>query len=194
VYSSPHMVRPLQIFAVFYALLVGASLATPVGAVPDPDSAQRAALQERVGHLDRVRILGPGGTTLLLKPVVREDGLHMRGLWKPPRAALFVSADAPAPPRPVEFVPWGAIERVQVHRSATRSGALTGAVIGGFVVGLTLLASRRQVSEEWKQADIWIMAGSALVIGGTTLTGLVLGTFAEEWTPVYPPSVSGARR
>ena len=159
-----------------------------------PDSTQRAALQERIGRLDRVRVLGPAGTTLLLEPVVREDGLHMRGPWKPPRAALFVSADAPVPPRPAEFVPWSAIERVQVHRSAARSGALTGAVIGGCVVGLSLLTYHRQVAGSWEEAGHWILAGSAVVIGGTTLTGLVLGTFAEEWTPVYPPPASAARR
>jgi hypothetical protein len=187
------MIRPLH-FAVFCALLVCAPLAMPAGAFPAPDSAQSAALQQRIGRLDRVRIVGPAGTTLLREPVVREDGLHMRRPWKPPRAALFVSADAPAPSRPVEFVPWSAIEGVQVHGNATRSGALTGAVIGGFVVGLTLLADRRQVAEEWEQAGIWIMAGSAVVIGGTTLAGFVLGTFGEEWKTVWPPPPLRVRR
>jgi hypothetical protein len=152
-----------------------------------PDSAQRAALQERIGRLDRVRILGPAGPTLLLVPVVQEDGLHMRSPWKPPRAALFVSADAPVPPPPVAFVPWSAIERVQVHRSATWSGALTGAVVGGFVVGLTLLVYHRNVSENWEQSGGWIVAGSGIVLGGTTLTGLALGSYGVEWTAVYPP-------
>ena len=159
-----------------------------------PDSAQRAALLERIGRLDRVRILGPDGATLLLEPAVREDGLHMRRPWKPSRAALFVSAAAPAPARPVEFVPWSAIERVQVHRNAARSGALTGAVIGGVVVGLSLLTYHRQVADSWEVSGSWIMAGSALVIGGTTLSGLVLGTFGEEWAPVYPPPAPAARR
>ena len=152
-----------------------------------PDSAQRAALQERIGRLDQVRILGPAGATLLREPVVREIGLHMRGPWKPPRAALFVSADAPVPPRPVEFVPWSAIEGVQVHRSATSSGALTGAVIGGAVVGLTLLTCHRQVSDNWEDSAGWITAGSAMVVVGTTLTGLLIGSFGEEWATVWPP-------
>jgi hypothetical protein len=152
-----------------------------------PDSAQRAALQERIGRLDRVRILGPAGTTLLLAPVVREDGLHMRKPWKPPRAALFVSADAPVPPAPATFVPWSAIERVQVHRNAAWSGALTGAVVGGVVVGLTLLVYHRNVSENWEHSGGWIVAGSAMVLGGTTLTGLVLGSYGVEWASVYPP-------
>ena len=152
-----------------------------------PDSAQRAALQERIGRLDRVRVLGPAGPTLLLEPVVREDGLHMRRPWKPPRAALFVSADAPVPPSPVTFVPWSAIERVQVHRSGAWSGTLTGAVVGGFVVGLTLLTYHRQVAESWDGSGGWIVAGSAMVLGGTTLTGLVLGSYGVEWASVYPP-------
>jgi hypothetical protein len=188
------MVRSCPGSSVCYALLVCALLSTSAGAVAAPDSAQRAALQERIGRLDRVRILGPDGTTLLLEPAVREDGLHMRRPWKPSRAALFVSAAAPAPARPVEFVPWSAIERVQVHRNAARSGALTGAVIGGVVVGLSLLTYHRQVADSWEVSGSWIMAGSALVIGGTTLSGLVLGTFGEEWAPVYPPPAPAARR
>jgi hypothetical protein len=181
------LVRAIRIAAL---ILLLCSLVAPGASAAEggaPDSAQRAALQERIGRLDRVRVLGPAGTTLLLVPVVREDGLHMRRPWKPPRPALFVSADAPVQPRPVEFVPWSAIEHVQVHRSGAWSGALTGAVIGGFVVGLTLLTYHHQVAESWGESGGWIVAGSAVVLGGATLTGLVLGTFAEEWTPVYPP-------
>ena len=183
-------IRAATLFVLLCSPLVPRASAAEGGA---PDPAQRAALQQRIGHLDRVRILGPGGTTLLLQPVVRDDGLHMRGPWKPPRAAIFVSADAPVPPRPVEFVPWSEIDRVQVHHSGARSGALTGAVIGGVVVGLCLLTYHHQVAEEWEGSGHWIMAGSGLVIGGTTLTGLVLGTFGEDWVTVLPPPPSRAR-
>lgn len=192
-YAGPHMVRSCPGSSVCYALLVCALLSTSAGAVAAPDSAQRAALQERIGRLDRVRIIGPGGTTTLFEPVVREDGLHMRRPWKPPRAALFVSADTPQPPRPAEFVPWSAIETVQVHRSEARSGVLTGAVIGVCVVGLTLLTSADQVADSWETSGSWIVAGSAVVIGSTTLAGLVLGSFGEGWTPVYPPPPPRAR-
>jgi hypothetical protein len=177
--------RLVVLIVLLCPLVILPACATEIGS---PDSAQRAELQGRIGRLDRVRILGPAGTTLLREPVVREDGLHMRGPWKPPRAALFVSADAPVPPRPVEFVPWSAIEHVQVHGNAARSGALTGAAIGVVAVGLTLLAGHRQVAEEWEHAGTWIMAGSALVVVGTSITGLVLGTFGEEWKTVWPPS------
>jgi hypothetical protein len=186
-----HVIRLAALVALLWAVAATEVLAQDGSA---PDSAQRAALQERIGHLGRVRIQGPGGTTLLLEPVVREDGLHMRGPWKAPRPALFVAGALPAAPHPAEFVPWSAIERVEVHRNAARSGALTGAVIGGFVVGLTLLTSRRQVTDSWEQYGSWIMAGSAVLIGGTTLIGLVLGTYGEEWAPVYPPPAPAAGR
>jgi hypothetical protein len=156
-----------------------------------PDSAERAAVEARIGRLGRVRILGPGGPTVLLHPVVREDGLHMSGTWKPPRAALFVSADAPKPARPTEFVPWSAIEGVQVGRSAARSGALGGAVLGGAIVGLSLLTYHRNVSENWEQSGGWILAAGTTVVVGTTVVGFLLGATGQEWRTVWPPPPRG---
>ena len=59
------------------ALLAAALAAAPPRAAV-PDSAARAALQRQIGHLGRVRLVGPAGETFLLRPVVRDDGLHMR--------------------------------------------------------------------------------------------------------------------
>jgi hypothetical protein len=181
------MVRPIQIITIFSALLACAPLATPAGAVPEPDSTQRAALQARIGRLDRVRILGPAGTTLLLEPAVREDGLRMRRPWRPPRAALFFSADAPAAARPLQFVPWSAIEGVQVRRRGARSGALTGATIGGLAAGLSFLTHHHEVAESWDEYGGLIVTYGVVVIGGAALAGLVLGTLAEGWETVWPP-------
>jgi hypothetical protein len=178
-----HAIRLAVLLALLCPLVVPGACAAAGGA---PDSAQRAALQERIGRCGRVRILGTEGPTLLLEPVVREDGLHMRRPWKPPRAALFVSADAPTPPRPAEFVAWSTIEGVQVRRSAWRSGALTGAVLGGAVVSLSLVTYRHQVAANWEQSGRWIMAGSTMVVVGTTLTGFLLGSVGEEWRTVWP--------
>lgn len=181
-------------FAALLALLcmpVGPGTFAAAGAAPD--SAQRAALEARIGHRGRVRILELQGPTVLLHPVVREDGLHTRGTWKPPRAALFVSADAPKPPRPAEFVPWSAIEGVQVGRSAARSGALGGAMLGGAIVGLSLLTYHRNVSENWEQSGGWILAAGTTVVVGTTLVGFLLGATGEEWRTVWPPPPSRVR-
>ena len=50
-----------------------------------------------------------------------------------------------------------------------------------------LLTYHRQVAESWDGSGGWIVAGSAMVLGGTTLTGLVLGSYGVEWASVYPP-------
>jgi hypothetical protein len=174
--------------AALLALLCAPAVPATAGQTATPDSAARAALQRRIGRLGSVQLVGPAGSVLLLEPVVREDGLHMREPWKPPRAALFVSADAPVPPRPVEFVPWSAIEQVQVRRSGTGTGLLAGAAFGAGLSGLLALAFHGQIASNWEAgtAQPALIAGSAILVGTGALTGALLGSFGGGWHTVYP--------
>jgi hypothetical protein len=88
-------------------------------------------------------------------------------------------------------VPWSAIEGVQVGRSAARSGALGGAVLGGAIVGLSLLTYHRNVSENWEQSGGWILAAGTTVVVGTTVVGFLLGATGQEWRTVWPPPPRG---
>lgn len=151
-----------------------------------PDSAQRAALERRIGRLGNVQLVGPTGGTLMLKPVVREDGLHMRGPWKPPRAALFVSGDVPAPSRPVDFVPWSAIEQVQVQRSGARTGFLAGAAFGAGVAAMLALGFQHEITNNWKADRAVVFVGIPALIGTGAATGMLLGSFSGGWHTVYP--------
>jgi len=165
--------------------LVAAAAGTSAAAVA-PDSAARAALQARIRRLGDVRIVGSAGTVRLLVPEVRDDGLHMRRPWKPPRAALFVSPDVPAPPRPVEFVPWSEISEVQVRRSRPGRGALMGAAFGAGLSLMLAAMDRDKITEAWDQAAPVVFAGGAIVVGAGAAIGALLGSVSEDWRTVYP--------
>lgn len=154
------------------------------GAVPD--SATRAAVQRQIGHLGRVRIVGPAGETLLLKPVVREDGLHMREPWRRPRPALVVVGEIPAPPPPVDFVPWSGIDEVQVARGDPMRGALTGAIFGAGLSAILLTVYNGVARRYPEEAVPIVITGGAILIGGCAAVGAVAGSYTENWRTVHP--------
>jgi hypothetical protein len=181
------MIRRIDELALGAALLAAVTLAPSARAVPAPDSAQRAALQSRIGHLGRVQIVGERGATLLLKPVVRDDGLHMREPWHPPRQAL-IEIDATPPPAPPSFVPWSEIAAVQVPTGDFRGGATAGAVVGAFVVAVTLFSFRHDLHADWDTYAPSVWTGAPIVIGVSTLAGgLLFGLGSNDWRTVYPP-------
>jgi len=187
VYAGRCMNRRIPIL-VFAAALLAPALPPPLARAADwPDSAQRAALQNRIGRLGRVQILGSRGATLLLKPVVRDDGLHMREPYRPPRQALIEIGDVPPPPPPVPFVPWSEIRAVQVPASGFASGAGMGAALGAIMAGTTLLAFRHEISRNWENYEGVILVGVPLFVGAGALAGgLVFGVFSGGWRTVYP--------
>lgn len=162
-------------------------LAAPARAIPAPGSAQRAALQDRIGRLSRVQILGPSGATLLLKPVVRDDGLHMREPYSAPRQALIEIGDVPQPPPPVSFVSWSEIDAVQAPVRAFRSGVVTGVVLSSLIVGATLFSFRRPFMDDWDRHRGTVLVGTPLLIGtGALAGGLLFALLGEDWQTVYP--------
>jgi hypothetical protein len=175
------------------ALLAAVTFAAPVRAVPAPDSAQRAALQSRIGHLGRVQIVGARGATLLLKPVVRDDGLHMREPYRAPRQALIEIGELPPPPPPVPFVPWSEISVVQAPVNGFKAGLVAGAVFAGVMAGAVIFSYRHVISREWDRYDGAVMVGTPLFMGAGALAGgLLFGLVGEQWRTVYP--VRAARR
>jgi len=181
----------LRALASLAALVVVTAAAASGRAGAIPDSAARAALQATIGHLGSVRVVGSTGGIRLLAPVVRDDGLHMRAPWKPPRPALFVSKDTPAPERPVDFVPWSAIEQVQVRRSRAGTGFLAGAAFGAGLVGMLVAVYHRPIMDDWSAAAPIVLAGGSIVVGAGATVGLLLGSFDEGWRTVYPPPALG---
>ena len=190
------MTRALRLTALLALLGPLAPPGTSAAQGVAPDSAARAALQRRIGRLGSVQLVGPAGSVVLLEPVVREDGLHMREPWKPPRAAVFVSADTPVPPRPVEFVPWSAIEQVQVRGSGARIGLLAGAAFGAGLSGLLALAFHGQIASSWESgaAQPVIIAGSAILVGTGAVAGALIGVSGGGWHTVYPEPAPRPRR
>ena len=177
------------------ALLVWAQSAgaAPAGAVPD--SATRAALQKRIGRLAKVRLLGPAGQeTILLKPLVRDDGLHMREPYRRPRPAVIVLGEVPAPPPPVDFVPWSAIDEVQVARGDPARGALSGALFGVGVVAISLAASHRVIQRYPEDAMPLVFMGGGILVAGCTVVGAVVGSYTEGWRTVHPEPPPPAKR
>ena len=175
--------------------LLAAALAAPTaraGAVPD--SAVRAALQRQIGHLGRVQVVGPAGSTLLLKPVVREDGLHMREPWRAPRPALVVIGDVPAPPPPVDFVPWSEIAQVQVPRGDPARGAISGAIFGAGLSAITLVVYNGVARRYPEEALPIVITGSAILIGAGAAVGAVIGSYTENWRTIYPAPPPKPRR
>jgi hypothetical protein len=165
--------------------------APPAGAAA-PDSAARAALQEAIGGRASVQVVDPAGGTLLFpRPTVRDDGLHRRTPWKPPRAALFVSRDVPPPPRPPELVPWSAIGQVQVRRSSMGRGMLHGAVFGTLFVGMLFAIYHRPILDDWDASAPVVFSVGTTLIGGSAALGLVLGSYDEGWRTVYPAPPPG---
>jgi hypothetical protein len=181
------MKRRIHGLALGAALLAAVTLAAPVAAVPAPDSAQRATLQRRIGRLGRVQIVGPSGQTLLLKPVVRDDGLHMRELYRAPRQALIEIGEVPLPPPPVPFVPWSEITAIRAPARGFASGAMMGAIFATGVTAATLFAFRHELSHDWDVYEPAVWFGAPLVIGAGVLAGgLLFGLVGEEWRTVYP--------
>jgi hypothetical protein len=176
------MIRRIRELVLGAALLAAVTLAPPARAVPAPDSAQRAALQSRIGHLGRVQIVGTRGATLLLKPVVRDDGLHLREPCRAPRQALIQIGEVPPPPVP--FVPWSEIGVVQAPVNGFKAGLVAGAV---------LLSQHRAIAREWDQYRGLVVIGTPLFMGAGALSGgLLFGLVGEQWKTVYP--VRAARR
>ena len=176
------------LLALLAALVVPAA---PARAGDAPDSAARAALQERIGHAQAARITGPQGSILLHNPAVRDDGLFMRKPWKPPRQALVVLDGAPASPPPVEFVPWSAIDEVRVARgewlSGTVKGGLIGAGVGAGVVALLAVAvDHGSFARAVEASDVIILVGIPIV-GVCTAVGAIVGSSYVSWPTVYPP-------
>jgi len=158
-----------------------------------PDSATRAALLRRIGHLAKVRVLGPAGETILLKPTVREDGLRMREPYHPPRPALVVIGEVPPPPPPVDFVPWSAIAEVQVARGEPLRGLASGALFGLGLSTIVLLVYHRAYSRYQEDAlPIALVGGSVVVVTGAVV-GATIGSFTEGWRSVYPEAPPDAR-
>jgi hypothetical protein len=176
--------RVLALLALAASLAAASAAPARAGAVPD--SATRASLQWRIGHLGKVRLVGPAGETFLLEPVVRDDGLHMRRRWKAPRRALIVVGEVPAPPPPPAFVPWSEIDEVQVPRGDPARGALTGAVLGAGV-SVILLAVNNDVWRRYPQEALpLVITGSAVLIAGCAVVGAVAGSYTENWRTVHP--------
>jgi hypothetical protein len=159
-----------------------------------PDSITRAALQRQIGHLGKVRLAGPAGETFLLKPVVRDDGLHMSGRWRAPRPALIVIGDVPAPPPPVDFVPWSEIDQVQVPRGDPLRGALSGAIFGAGLSAIIITGYNGVVRRYPEDALPIVIAGSAILVGGCAAVGAVVGSYTEGWRTVYPAPPASKRR
>jgi hypothetical protein len=181
------------------AIVLALLAAAPPGAASAragtvPDSAARAALERQVGHLGRVRIAGPAGHTLVLKPVVCEDGLHMRGPWHAPRPALVVIGDVPAPPPPVAFVPWSEIDQVQVPRGDPGRGALSGAIFGAGLSAILITIYQQAIRMDTEVALPLVLTGSAVLVGTGALFGAVAGSYAEDWRTVYPAPPPPAKR
>jgi hypothetical protein len=177
------VLAPVSLLAALAASLLAAA---PAVAGATPDSAARAALQRRIGRLGSVQLVGPAGSILLFKPVVREDGLHMREPWKPPRAALIVLGDVPAPPRPVEFVPWSAIEQVQVRRSGVGTGLLAGAAFGAGLAAILAVVYHHQITGDWETAQPVVLAGGTVLVGAGAVAGMLLGSLGGGWDTAYP--------
>ena len=187
------MIRRIHELTLAAALLAAVTLVAPARAVPAPDSAQRAALQSRIGHLGRVQIVGASGTTLLLKPVVRDDGLHLREPYRAPRQALIEIGEVPPSPPPVPFVPWSEIGVVQAPVNGFKAGLVAGAVFAGVMAGAVLLSQHRAIAREWDQYRGLVVIGTPLFIGAGALAGgLLFGLVGEQWKTVYP--VRAARR
>jgi hypothetical protein len=169
------------------AVLLAAASAAPARAGAVPDSAARVALQRRIGHLGRVRLLGPAGETLLLKPAVREDGLHMREPHRVPRPAVIVIGDIPAPPPPVDFVPWSEIDEVQVARGDPARGLVIGALLGAGVSAVLIGTYNSSIRADTEVAMPIVATGAAILVAGGALLGALLGSYTENWRTVHPP-------
>ncbi len=179
------MRTPVCLLAVALPLIVSLGTAK---AMDVPDSAQRARLQESIGHLGSVQILGAGRATLLLKPVVRDDGLHMREPYRAPRLALVEIGDVPKPPPPPDFVPWSAIEAVQVKRSMNPGSMARGFVIGGLLGALVSMPFVQALG----RADVpRAPAISFFAVPGAAV-GVVFGAGIQHWETVYPAPASGS--
>ena len=172
------------ILTVALAALLAAPGTPTVVAGAVPDSTARADLQRRIGHLGRVRLLGPAGETFLLKPAVREDGLHMRERWRAPRPALIVAGEVPPPPAPVDFVPWSEIDEVQVPRGDPVRGLVAGALLGAGASVVLIPACKGAIHMD---VDFPIEAlCAAVLVGGGALCGAVVGSYTEGWRTVHP--------
>jgi hypothetical protein len=184
---SPHR-------AVLLALLAVVLSAAPARAGAVPDSATRASLQRQIGHLGRVRIGGRGGQTLLLKPVVREDGLRMREPWHNPRPAFIVIGEVPAPPPPVAFVPWSEIDEVQVPRGDPLRGSISGAIFGAGLSAIVVTVYNGVVRRYPEDAVPIVITGTAILVGVGASVGAVVGSYTENWRTIYPALPAKQRR
>jgi hypothetical protein len=169
------------------ALLAAELAAAPARASAVPDSTARAALERQLGHVGRVRVAGPAGHTFVLRPAVREDGLHMRGTWRAPRPALVVIGDVPGPPPPVAFVPWSEIDAVQVPRGDPLKGLFSGAIFGAGMSAILTVVYGGVVRRYPDQALPFVFAGTAVLVATGATIGAVAGSYAEDWRTVYPP-------
>jgi hypothetical protein len=172
------------------ALLLAVSLLGPFafaasaqsGAVPD--STQRAQLESRIGRLGQVQIVGAAGTQLLPRPVVREDGIHMREPYHAPRPALIVVGDVPESRRPPASVPWDQIDSVQVREGlqprSTLMGLGIGALVGGLISGVILHRDLERLGLSGPGVISVFSVPGAVV-------GFALGAGIQHWHTVYPP-------
>lgn len=96
---------------------------------------------------------------------------------------------------PTVFIPWTAVERIEVKRSNAGSGALIGAALGG-VGGLALgVSATKECSPSTGYLDLDLefcgaSAGDVLAltmigVGLGALLGVCIGALTPSWKPVY---------
>ena len=171
----------LALNALFPPSSFGAESLMP-GAIPD--SAELAALRQRVSSAKVVRLEGSFGSREIGRPLLDSSGVRSRD-WEERarlRPALFVSADAPRPPVPAPIA-WSEITEIQTGGPKIVKGALVG-TFTGIVLGATLAAAslgNGYVGEEEGFRAIGIFSGTAMT---GTIVGLVVGSM-RGWHTVY---------
>ncbi len=174
----------MRALGILVLLLVAAASTTHAAVAPD--SAQRAALEARIGRAAKVRLLAPEGPIIMLEPTVREDGIGAGKPYHPPRPALIVVGEVRAA-QPVDFVPWSRIEGVQVRTSAARGGAVLGALVGLALVGAGVRVLQASKDIDWADGRGQVIGIGAGIVGAGALAGFALGSLGEDWKTVYPP-------
>ncbi len=156
------------------------------GAAEVPDSTTRAALAGRIGRLEEVRILTPGGPLLLRHPAVTDSGLRAREPYRAPRPAIVVIGKVPAGPAPLEFVPWSRIDEVQVGGTFNPSSMAGSALLGG----LAMLAISMPLAHSVETAGVPPGTVFTLGAGMGAVFGSMFGAAVVHWRTVYPERAS----